>query len=222
MQVPRGVTLALLLAATLLASGCTGLRYGSAGVKRYFVDRGHDAADIFTLTAGAGVGAKVRVGPLHSGLGFFRDAWGLRGGHLGGMWKGTYDCVLPIPPLGGTTPIMESWGWFAIFVSCADFEQLVVPAPASERGKTFFAGNMLPLVLPVLGIAMNLRQADYLEESPRAYRERWYYYTQIEAVVGAGGSLRAGFNPGELADFVLGWFGIDIYDDDRGPRWAGE
>jgi hypothetical protein len=38
--------------------------------------------------------------------------------------------------------------------------------------------------------------------------------TQIEAMVGLGGTLRLGVNPGELLDFILGWFCFDIYDDD--------
>jgi hypothetical protein len=40
------------------------------------------------------------------------------------------------------------------------------------------------------------------------------YWTQIEAVMGIGGTLRLGFNPGELLDFILGWTTIDIYGDD--------
>jgi hypothetical protein len=44
------------------------------------------------------------------------------------------------------------------------------------------------------------------------------YYTQIEVAAGAGGTLRLGFNPGELLDFVLGWFGLDIYGDDLNAR----
>ena len=40
------------------------------------------------------------------------------------------------------------------------------------------------------------------------------YYNQIEAVIGVGPSLRLGFNPGELLDFILGWTTIDIYKDD--------
>lgn len=40
------------------------------------------------------------------------------------------------------------------------------------------------------------------------------YWTEIEVVLGVGGTLRLGFNPGELLDFTLGWFGIDIYGDD--------
>jgi len=50
-------------------------------------------------------------------------------------------------------------------------------------------------------------------------RPVYYYYSQIEVAVGAGGSLRVGFNPGELLDFLLGWFGADLYGDERAaPR----
>jgi hypothetical protein len=45
-------------------------------------------------------------------------------------------------------------------------------------------------------------------------RPVYYYYSQIEIAVGAGGSLRVGFNPGELLDFLLGWFGVDLYGDE--------
>ena len=30
-----------------------------------------------------------------------------------------------------------------------------------------------------------------------------------------GGARRRRFSPGEFVDFVLGWFGVDIADDDR-------
>jgi hypothetical protein len=33
-------------------------------------------------------------------------------------------------------------------------------------------------------------------------------------LLGLGGTLRLGFNPGELLDFILGWTAIDIYNDD--------
>ena len=32
----------------------------------------------------------------------------------------------------------------------------------------------------------------------------------------------AGVNPGELADFALGWFGVDIYGDDTESRSGNE
>ena len=40
------------------------------------------------------------------------------------------------------------------------------------------------------------------------------HYTQVEVVAGLLFSVRAGVNPGELLDFLLGWAGIDIYGDD--------
>jgi len=43
-------------------------------------------------------------------------------------------------------------------------------------------------------------------------------FTQIEVVVGLGGTIRLGFNPGELLDFILGWTTIDIYKDDLESR----
>jgi hypothetical protein len=39
-------------------------------------------------------------------------------------------------------------------------------------------------------------------------------YTQIDILLGLGGTVRLGFNPGELLDFILGWTTIDIYSDD--------
>ena len=41
-----------------------------------------------------------------------------------------------------------------------------------------------------------------------------HYWTQIEVTAGAGPSVRVGFNPGELVDFLVGWFGVDLYNDD--------
>jgi hypothetical protein len=43
------------------------------------------------------------------------------------------------------------------------------------------------------------------------------YYTQIEVVGGFIGTLRVGINPGEMADLLLGIFGLDIYKDDLYP-----
>jgi hypothetical protein len=37
-----------------------------------------------------------------------------------------------------------------------------------------------------------------------------HFYTQIEVVAGVGGSVRLGFNPGELVDFLFGWLRVDL------------
>jgi hypothetical protein len=52
------------------------------------------------------------------------------------------------------------------------------------------------------------------------YRASVSYYTQLEVVVALGGSLRLGFNPGELLDFILGWTTLDIFNDDLNRKEA--
>jgi hypothetical protein len=47
------------------------------------------------------------------------------------------------------------------------------------------------------------------------HHPKTHFYTQIEVVAGAGGSVRLGFNPGELLDFLFGWLGADLYGDDQ-------
>lgn len=41
-----------------------------------------------------------------------------------------------------------------------------------------------------------------------------HYWTQVEATIALGGSVRLGFNPGELVDLVGGFLGYDLYKDD--------
>ena len=64
----------------ILSSICTGC--ASNG---YLFDRQKDFADIFTCTAGVGVGAKVRLGPLNIGLPLTHavDKVGLKNGMVG-------------------------------------------------------------------------------------------------------------------------------------------
>jgi len=40
------------------------------------------------------------------------------------------------------------------------------------------------------------------------------YYTKITASATFGYGVKIGFNPGEFLDFLLGWVGVDIYNDD--------
>lgn len=55
---------------------------GCASAKGYFVDRGRDAADVFTVTIGRGVGVKAKVGPLQTGFILNQDVVGLRCGEI--------------------------------------------------------------------------------------------------------------------------------------------
>jgi hypothetical protein len=96
-----------------------------------------------------------------------------------------------------------------MFSSLCEFDYLVISGDfftdtrPDVRQKLYSAGGG-PLIKEVL---------------PSAHQRipgRPYYYTQIEVVGGLFGSLRLGVNPGELADFLFGWFGVDFFHDDIG------
>jgi len=42
----------------------------------------------------------------------------------------------------------------------------------------------------------------------------WYNAWQVEATLGLGAGVRAGVNLAEIFDFILGWTGLDICEDD--------
>lgn len=50
----------------------------------YLQDRGRDAADIFSVTAGYGVGIRAQVGPLATSVGMIKDVGGVMSGT--GLW----------------------------------------------------------------------------------------------------------------------------------------
>jgi len=162
---------------------------GCASNKAYFVDRGRDAADIFTITAGVGAGAKARAGPLHAGIFGNHDIVGLRGG--------TIDIF-------GLDPNRS----FAL-----DIETLLIPIPGPYRDKVFAVDMFIG---PSPAGRHRTAQFEHLSPLPLCYTSglRPNQYTQVELAGGLLATLRLGFNPGELVDFVLGWTTLDIYRDD--------
>jgi len=64
------------VATILVVTTCT----ACVSIKPYMVDRGRDAADIFTATVGTGAGIKARVGPFAQGVVLSRDYAGVHGG----------------------------------------------------------------------------------------------------------------------------------------------
>jgi len=168
---------------------------GCASTGSYFVDRGRDVADIFTATAGMGAGAKVQLGPLQTGVIANADLAGLRGGKLF-----VYDNSNEIgfPDSGDLEAILYGTSWFLY---------------DRHRNKKFHDG---PYMLPIWDHGEVpfpfCRRPSYPRKSCPAY------YTQIEATGGLLGTVRLGFNPGELLDFIFGWTTIDIYNDDIEKR----
>ncbi len=179
----KTIQLLLLLGLAAISTGCA---------TPYMVDRGRDAADIFTAAAGAGIGAKARVGPVGLGLLGNADWIGLRGGQLiaysdEGERYELCPTISPCPTATGS----------CIGMSAGDVFQSSPDGTAFARGKWYKAHS------PIMPIAV-------FTGPPITHP----FYTQIEVVLGLGATIRLGFNPGELLDFFLGWFTIDIYNDD--------
>ena len=155
----------------------------------YMIDRRRDAADIFTATMGGGLGAKAKIGPLQVGLLSQNDAYGLRGG----IFSDDIKC-------GSETGSRVYDRQYLLFGSEGCILQMTDPITA-ERHKDYASDSLLFLTFT----------------DARPYNEKWRimpYHTQTEVVIGCLWSIRLGFNPGELCDFLLGWIGLDIYGDD--------
>lgn len=146
------------------------------------MDRGHDALDIFTATAGVGFGAKARVGPCLVGAGILFDACGLQNGEafFGEDWD--HQCI-------------NGCDFMLLLLSGESYRE----SPYT-RQRGYGSDNvhyLFSIYYPEKNSRMPVKQ-----------------FTQIEVAGALLGSVRLGFNPGELLDFLLGWFGIDIYGDD--------
>ena len=156
----------------------------------YMKDRMADGADIFTCSVGLGLGAKARIGPVGTGLMVQHEMAGLRRGMIG--------------IYGQSGNLNRAFPWIDYVAVCVGGETCNGAFyDLDPRGKSFLASMDIPFVYHVEDV--------YQVENNGS---RYPFYTQIEAVFALGPSLRLGFNPGELFDFGLGWFGIDIYGDD--------
>ena len=75
---------------------------------------------------------------------------------------------------------------------------------------------------PAAMLSSDLREKDFTSTHKSVYSvvdgDRIFYYGQMEVVIALGPSIRLGMHPGEFVDFLLGWFRIDIYDDDMEQR----
>ena len=167
----------------------------------YWEDRGADAADVFTATVGVGLGATARIGPLHGGLGGNFDEYGIEAGKVGELGKTGAFFLDDGGHFAGDYCLL-AWGKSRITLS----------GHALSRGKNLYSGHGPPGWIPF----WDPPPADNTVPN----HARW---TQIEVAAGLGYGVRLGFNPGELLDFILGFFGIDIYGDDlhEPADWRG-
>ena len=157
----------------------------------YMVDRRRDALDVFTIAGGVGLGARARIGPIHGGLILYGGDVGLYAGDIVECYAGSCIHFVDTEIIGFG---VEQMG-VRLFPSSTRTDRL--------DGKYFFAeSSTVPFVATKFN--SNLR-------FPHPY------WTQCEVQLGIIPAIRLGFNPGELFDFLLGWVGIDIYDDDFSP-----
>lgn len=197
--------LLLLSAAVAVGSGCR-----STG---YLAQRRRDLADVATASVGLGLGAKARLGPVHlTPLLWCTDVAGLRGGEW--FRSPGLDATVAHPPeeVGALWWSCSVWDLPA---GCADRDRL------RARGKAHLAAppylppaaelyDILSDTPPFLSIPIQAWPAEGLAVT----RYPLSYHSQIELNLALAGSLRLGLNPGEFADFLLGWFRVDIYRDD--------
>ena len=184
--------LCIMLAMLFACSGC------STRAKPFLMNRLQDSVDMVTVVGGLGAGAKAKAGPLHFGWFYDVDCYGVRGSArytgIAERWDidnfvFPFGQILPGPILSRRQP---PFGLDAF--SCRTCTHAV-----SAYWVPFYSLPE-PIANPATGVRVpgNVRS----------------FYTQIEVAAGAGGTIRLGCNPGEMADFVLGWFGYDIYGDD--------
>lgn len=155
----------------------------------YGLNRARDAADIFTATLGVGAGLKARVGPVQAAAIENSDLVGLRAG----AFLSNGNDLLYNEELYAFVPVKSLSRWNLPHLFGAEKYSLGPSSPATQRGKAVLARSPLP----------------FLAVSPYAP-----FYSQIEVAGGLGLTVRLGFNPGELLDFLLGLAAIDIYGDD--------
>lgn len=168
---------------------------GCASPRGYLVDRGRDAADVFTATAGMGAGAQVRVGPIPLGVLQTTDVVGVR---YGGSF---HRSRVPDEP--------EEENYSLLALSGVIISPLLCLAGGAPNARywdgisgLWYYHNHFPVNETQV---MREKGATGLA-SPDTY--------QLEAVAGLGLVFRLGINIGELLDFGLGWTTVDIFGDD--------
>jgi hypothetical protein len=156
----------------------------------YMLDRVRDALDMTTMEAGFGLGVKLRAGILNTGYYQGNGFFGLRGGKIGMQSDAEYLFLTPYPK--------------------TDLAGETIPSRIC-RNEYYSSKNVTPLtsIFPPNTI-VDSKSHDYMENAPTSA------YFQIEMAVGLGPTLRIGFNPAEILDFLLGFAGVDILSDDYG------
>lgn len=173
----------------------------------YMKDRTNDLADIVTASVGVGVGHQVRVGPVIIGL--LLTTGDCRDWRYGRIYRHSRSLFVFVDERnerygmerGKDYNAAGGWGPNALFTWACDLPFLMSIDKISEelKYKTFYDNKKL-----------RPPRNPYKMRHPVFHS----YYSQIEACAGFLGTVRLGINPGEFLDFLLGWVGVDFFDDD--------
>jgi hypothetical protein len=136
-----------------------------------------DARDIFSFSAGYGLGAQARVSYLAEGFLFKKDLVGMQNGIP--AWYGNQAQIFDVDVALGRLHIFNPP--YDVYI---------------RKDGVLLAEGPLFLYWP--------------------RKDKWNpkWATQVDATLALGLSIKVGFNPGELLDFITGVFGYDLFGDD--------
>jgi len=201
---------------------------GCAGLGKYAKDRGNDFLDCFQAHAGYGLGADVHVRATQFVIVGAGSSQGVQWGVNGREYVETTELAHFGPPVTtvegilwlALAPFGAEEGWFnrkwllksgALSLALDKMERHTHPG---RRGCVQDdAGSILGVNLARLGV---FGSGDDVR-GPHRLLDSFDMEVGGTALVP---SLRLGFSPGQFADFVLGFFGLDIARDDAAPAHA--
>ncbi|MBQ6103964.1 MAG: hypothetical protein IJL06_09875 [Kiritimatiellae bacterium] len=197
-------------AVSTLCAGCA---------SAYWRDRANDLGDIASVSFGAGLGVRAQAGPVATGLGAQMDVAGFRGGHFFADRR-----AFDLEPLGWSVDLVcASANLFGL--RPADGTQAPFEPDVDARGKYRgqYNGCIEGAFIPFWLFGEQLHPDGMVDALPpypvapgrAAPEDHWSPdWTHLEIAAALGVGVRLGFNPGELLDFLLGFFGADLYGDD--------
>ncbi len=200
----------LCLLALFLAVGCAAPRT----VGEYIGDRARDAADCIRLSAGYGAGLHLRAHLPHLPPVGYGAAPRLR---MYG-WDGPAGAGSPAWDQTAGSLFLPPVIWIDADGRSPDLQRLVRAASQPPSEQAPFRGVWRFKAAGLLWPDSAMYRTDYLRTIPPGTERADAWWVGIDATVGYV-SIRAGVNPAQIADFVLGFAGIDIFGDDH---WVAE
>ena len=215
-------------AAAALACGAVSM-LGGGCASAYWRDRANDLGDIASVSFGAGLGVRAQAGPVATGLGAQMDVAGFRGGRFFADRR-----AFDLEPLGWSVDLVyASANLFGLRPVDGTQEPFDPDVDARGKYRGRYNGCIEGAFIPFWLFGEQLHPgehggtADALPPYPvapgrAAPEDHWSPdWTHLEIAAALGVGVRLGFNPGELLDFLLGFFGADLYGDDL-ARGEGE